>query len=161
MSDMVETEGNSTTELMSLADFIANERQRLTERRNAIQDQQRALQAELDSINREFVAVEAYESAKTGKRAIGKTTSTTPSPRKGSRRADVSALIDYTPQGLTRGEILERLGLKGDKSGEMSVSNALTAMVKGNQLRREGGKYLPVQAAQNDAPETERVSEAA
>ena len=45
--------------------------------------------------------------------------------------------------GLSRGEILERMGLKGDKSGEMSVSNALTALTKRNQVRREGGKYLP------------------
>ena len=44
---------------------------------------------------------------------------------------------------LSRGEILERMGLKGDKSGEMSVSNALTALAKGNQVRREGGRYYP------------------
>ena len=43
--------------------------------------------------------------------------------------------------GLSRGEILERMGLKGNKSGEMSVSNALTALTKGNQVRRDGGKY--------------------
>ena len=33
------------------------------------------------------------------------------------------------------------MGLKGDKSGEMSVSNALTALTKSNQVHREGGKY--------------------
>jgi hypothetical protein len=43
--------------------------------------------------------------------------------------------------GLSRGELLERMGLKGDKSGEMSVSNALTALTKSNQVHREGGKY--------------------
>ena len=43
--------------------------------------------------------------------------------------------------GMSRGEILERMGLKGDKSGEMSVSNALTALTKNNQLLREDGKY--------------------
>jgi len=45
------------------------------------------------------------------------------------------------PDGLTRGEILERMGLKGDKSSEMSVSNALTALTKRNQVSRIGGKY--------------------
>jgi len=34
------------------------------------------------------------------------------------------------------------MGLKGNKAGEMSVSNALTALTKGNQVRRDGGKYL-------------------
>jgi len=43
--------------------------------------------------------------------------------------------------GLTRGEILEKMGLKGNKTGEMSVSNALTALTKANQVRRDGGKY--------------------
>ena len=37
---------------------------------------------------------------------------------------------------------LIQMGLKGDKSGEMSVSNALTALTKNNQVRREGGKYV-------------------
>ena len=45
-------------------------------------------------------------------------------------------------EGLSRGEILKRMGLKGDKSGEISVSNALSALIKSNQVRREGRKYV-------------------
>ena len=60
--------------------------------------------------------------------------------------SDTGATVDVVvigenPEGLTRGEILERMGLKGDKSGEMSVSNALTALTKRNQVSRAGGKY--------------------
>jgi hypothetical protein len=33
------------------------------------------------------------------------------------------------------------MGLKGNKSGEMSVSNALTALTKKNQIRRDGRAY--------------------
>jgi len=33
------------------------------------------------------------------------------------------------------------MGLKGNKTGEMSVSNALTALTKGNQISRRDGKY--------------------
>jgi len=33
------------------------------------------------------------------------------------------------------------MGLKGDKSGEMSISNALTALIKANQISRRDGKY--------------------
>jgi hypothetical protein len=51
------------------------------------------------------------------------------------------ALIRENAGGLTRGEIIERMGLKGNKSGEMSVSNALTALTKGNQVSRRDGKY--------------------
>jgi hypothetical protein len=51
-------------------------------------------------------------------------------------------VIKDNPSGLTRGEILERMGLKGDKSGEMSVSNALTALTKANRVVRRDGKYV-------------------
>lgn len=61
--------------------------------------------------------------------------------RRGSKR---EALLDLIRQanGITRGEILEKMGLKGDRAGEMSVSNALTALTKSNQIRREGRNYL-------------------
>ena len=51
-------------------------------------------------------------------------------------------VIKDNPSGLNRGEILERMGLKGDKSGEMSVSNALTALTKANQVTRRDGRYV-------------------
>jgi hypothetical protein len=53
----------------------------------------------------------------------------------------MAALADM-PQGLTRSELLDRLGLKGRKSTEMSVSNALTVLTKANQLVRREGKYI-------------------
>jgi hypothetical protein len=51
-------------------------------------------------------------------------------------------VIKDNPSGLTRGEILDRMGLKGDKAGEMSVSNALTALTKANQVVRHDGRYV-------------------
>ena len=51
-------------------------------------------------------------------------------------------VIKDNPTGLTRAEILDRMGLKGDKSGEMSVSNALTAMTKAKQVTRRDGRYV-------------------
>jgi hypothetical protein len=46
------------------------------------------------------------------------------------------------PAGLSRGEIFVHLGLKGDKSAEKSVSNALTALTKNHQVSRREGKYV-------------------
>jgi hypothetical protein len=51
-------------------------------------------------------------------------------------------VIKDNPSGLTRGEILDRMRLKGDKAGEMSVSNALTALIKANQVTRRDGRYV-------------------
>jgi hypothetical protein len=126
------------------SDFMTRERERLSAEREQIFDQQKELQRKLDEINREFAAIEAYETAKTGKATRGGSVSPGRQARvrRGSRREELLNLI-REGKGLSRGEILERMGLKGDKSGEMSVSNALTALTKRNQVRREGGKYLP------------------
>ena len=124
----------------NFSEYIARDRERLHAERETISNQQKELQRKLDSINREFAAIEAYETAKTGKAARQAPTGRQMRARRGSRR---QALLDVIRQsdGLSRGEILERMGLKGDKSGEMSVSNALTALTKNKQVQREGGKY--------------------
>src|SRR3954462_8720884 len=146
-------------------DYIARERDRLRAEREQIFSQQKELQRKLDAVNREFAAIEAYETAKTGKAARQAPAGRQPRGRRGSRR---EALLELIRQGdgLSRREILERMGLKGDKAGEMSVSNALTALSKSNQVRREGGKYHPASSDQSKAelplgaPEGDQVHEA-
>jgi hypothetical protein len=137
-------------------DFIARERVRLHAERETIFNQQHELETNLAAINNELSAIDAYERAKTGKAAAparqaragkARTTVRRGSPggsgrRAGSRREGLLVLIRDNPSGLTRGEILERMGLKGNKSGEMSVSNALTALTKANQISRQDGKYV-------------------
>lgn len=126
----------------TLQDVIAKDRERLNSEREAIRGQQRELESKLAAIDREFAAIEAYEAAKTGKTPARQTSGRrAPAARKGSKRDGVMQVLKEHP-GLTRGELLEKMGLRGDKSGEMSVSNALTALTKSNQVRRDGGKYF-------------------
>jgi hypothetical protein len=135
----------------NFAEYIARERERLHAEREQIFTQQEELQRQLDAVNREFAAIEAYEGAKTGKAARQQAPAGRQSrARRGSRREGLLELIQQG-NGLSRGEILERMGLKGDKAGEMSVSNALTALAKRNQVRREGGKYYPGSQGQGEA----------
>ena len=124
----------------NFSEFISRERDRLRAEREQIFSQQKELTRRLDAVNREFDAIEAYETAKTGKAARQAPAGRQPRARRGSRREALLELIRQS-DGLSRGEILERMGLKGDKSGEMSVSNALTALTKSNQVHREDGKY--------------------
>jgi hypothetical protein len=124
----------------NFAEYITRERDRLQAEREQIFSQQQELQRKLDAVNREFTALDAYETAKTGKAARPVSGGRQPRARRGSRREALLELIRQS-DGLSRGEILERIGLKGDKSGEMSVSNALTALTKSNQVQREDGKY--------------------
>lgn len=48
--------------------------------------------------------------------------------RRGEKRQAVFDVIKEHPEGLTRGEVLQLIGVNGDKSGEQSVSNALSAL---------------------------------
>jgi len=123
--------------------FVARERERLNDERKAIFAQQRELVQKLDAIDKEMVAITAYESAKSGKsaRGAGSGNGAARATRRGSKREELMSVIQ-SGNGLSRGEILEKMGLKGNKAGEMSVSNALTALTKTNAVRREGGKYL-------------------
>ena len=124
------------------SNVMQEERERLQREREEIFNQQQELENKIASLNRELAAIDAYEAAKTGKQSAATTQGTGGRQvRRGSRREALVQLIGENPEGLTRGEILEKMGLKGDKSGEMSVSNALTALIKRNQVSRMGGKY--------------------
>lgn len=129
--------------------FVARERARLNAEREAIAAQQQELETKLADINRELAAIEAYETVKAGKtipirgatvRPVGAASPPATRERRGSKREALLQLVRDNP-GLSRGEILERMGLKGDKAGEMSVSNALTALTKANQVVRAEGRY--------------------
>jgi hypothetical protein len=123
------------------AGYIHQERDRLNAERDRLYQQRREIDQQLDAIDKEFAAINAYEKAKTGKAAGGSRQDRGRSVRRGSKREAIMDVIRQNPTGLSRGELLEKMGLKGDKSGEMSVSNALTALGKSNQVRRDGGKY--------------------
>ena len=127
--------------------FVQRERARLHGEREAIFTQQHELDGKLAEINKELSAIDAYEAAKSGKaparQAATRRTGTrrATGARRGIKRDELLNIIKQAA-GLTRSEILEKMGLKGNKSGEMSVSNALTALTKGNQVTRRDRKYV-------------------
>jgi hypothetical protein len=126
--------------------FVERERDRLGEQRKALVAQQQELEKEIALVDREMSAVDAYEAAKMGKaprqtRKGTRRSAGAGSGRRGSRRDELIKLLTGS-NGLTRGEILEKMGLKGNKAGEMSVSNALTALTKSKQVTRKDRKYL-------------------
>ena len=123
--------------------FVQRERDRLRAKREALVAQQQELEKEIEVVDREMEAIDAYESAKSGKapRKARKGTRRSAGGQRGSRREELINLISGS-KGLTRGEILEKMGLKGNKAGEMSVSNALTALTKSKQVSRKDRKYV-------------------
>jgi hypothetical protein len=143
---------------MRFADVMRRERERLNREREEILDQQKELEDKLNEINREFAAIEAYEAAKTGKAATPGRQRRGPEksgssprqssaevrarPARASRREELLQVIGTEPNGLSRGQIFERMAIKGDKTAEKSVSNALTALTKNNRVSRREGKYV-------------------
>jgi hypothetical protein len=135
----------------TLQEFIKNERVRLEEERKAIVTQQRELEKRLADIDLERAAIAAYEITMSGKfaqpqkPAAAHVSSKRPvlgGGHRGSKRAALMSLIKESPAGLNRAEILEKMGLKGDKRGAVSVSNALTALAKNKQVKRQDEKYF-------------------
>lgn len=130
----------------SFASYVERERARLDGEVEAIRQQQRELDGRLDAVNAEMHAIDAYERAKSGRAPMARQGRgdgrgrQSGGGRRGSRREE---LLNVIREGRTmsRGEILEKMGLKNDKQGSMSVSNALTSLIKNGQLRREAGKY--------------------
>ena len=127
--------------------FVSRERTRLTRARDSARNRKNKLDQELSEIESELSAIEAYEQAKKsspGKAAgRGRRTSAKAGGRapRGEKRRSVLELIQKS-DGLTRGEILSTLGVKGDKSAEQSVSNALTALKKQNLVVSKDRKYV-------------------
>ena len=117
--------------------FIAKQRETLLNRRQEILDQQRALQAQLDELDGILERFDVFE----GRPAEEPQYRRRRSGRRGSRREELLKIIKQS-HGVTRGEILDKMGLKGNKSGEMSVSNALTALTKSKQVARRDRKYV-------------------
>ena len=93
---------------------------------------------EIADIDRQLKAADAYDAALKGP-VKRKTTGS----RRGSRQDGILALLQGKADGLTRGEILDGMGLKGDKTAEQSISNALNNMKKAGKLTQlDGGKYI-------------------
>jgi hypothetical protein len=136
---------------LSLQEFMENERKRLNAERKATVEQQGELEKKLADIDRERAAIAAYEITRSGKfaplqkpaarRASSKRLASVGTPR-GSKSSAIFSLINGSPSGLSRAEILGNMGLKGDKPGEKSVSNALTVLTKSKQVTRRDGKYF-------------------
>jgi hypothetical protein len=126
-----------TSVLAETEAFIAKQRESLLTERQELLAQQQTIQAQIDELDVMLTKFDVFE----GKQGPKGDTRRPGGGRRGSRREELLKLIAGS-KGLSRGEILEKIGLKGNKAGEMSVSNALTALTKSNQIARRDRKYV-------------------
>jgi hypothetical protein len=123
----------------TFATMIDKERERLRKALEDLRAKQEELQAQRATIEAELDALDTYEAARSGKTRKSRTASRAP---RGSRQQSVLAVIAKSKKGMTRGDILQAMGLKGDKVGERAVSNALTALKKSKRVTSKDRKYL-------------------
>ena len=167
---------------MAFRTQVAEEKKRLSQQRRdtekrigALESELGALAAEMKGIDAELAAIQAYESATTApaprKRRARKADASAPaSPapakrtrrrRRVSRRAEiVAAIASFGAAGAGRADVIRTLDVKGDKSAEQSVSNALAALKKSGEVAHQDGKYI-AQAAQDAAPAPAEAAEPA
>lgn len=127
------------------ATYIQGQRERLNSEKARLFEAHSDIQARIDEVQREWDAINAYEAAKTGKTQAPAKTDKAWRARRGSRREGIVNALRAAPLGLMRSEITTALGVKGDEAGEMSVSNALTALQKkGIVKRQENGRWAIV-----------------
>jgi hypothetical protein len=123
----------------TFATMIDKERERLRKALEELRAKQDELQAQRATIETELDALDTYEAARSGKARMSRTASGAP---RGSRQQSVLTVIAKSKKGMTRGDILQAMGLKGDKVGERAVSNTLTALKKAKRVTAKDRKYL-------------------
>ena len=149
---------------------VAEEKKRLSQQRrdvqkrvSALESELTALGAEMKNIDGEMAAIEAYETAKgsvpapkrrqprkataaatvSGTKTGSGTKRATRRRRRVSRRAEIlSTIASFGSAGAGRSDIIQTLDVKGDKSAEQSVSNALAALKKSGEVSHQDGKYI-------------------
>ena len=147
---------------------VAEEKKRLSQQRRdtekrigALESELSALATEMKGIDAELAAIDAYESATAApaprKRRAPKADARAPAKRtrrrrRASRRAEiVAAIASFGAAGAGRADIIRTLDVKGDKSAEQSVSNALAALKKSGEVTHQDGKYM-AQAVEGAMP---------
>lgn len=126
--------------MATFAEMMATERERLNTALSEVADKIAALNEEAAGYRRELSAIDAYERAKTGTSNGARTGNGTRSPR-GAKQETLFSLIQGSGDGMTRAQILEAVGVKGDKKAEGSISNALTNMKKAGKIGLNDGIY--------------------
>ena len=134
----------------SFEDYVASERERLASYRSQYVEMRENAIREIENIDREFAAIEAYEAAKLGKAKPASVVA--PRARRARWGEAVMQMLSSEPLGMTRGELIAAFGVKGDKSGEASVTNALSAMQKrGTVMRHDNGRWAVVATGLHEA----------
>ena len=117
--------------MLTLIKVLSGERRRLKKLVAVGQKKLVGITRELATLKRHLAALDMFESARKGKTTRSRQRRRSRGP---SRRPRILAALKSSSNGITRGEILEKLHAKGNKSAEQSITNALSNLKKAGQI---------------------------
>jgi hypothetical protein len=129
--------------------IVSEQRERLNKERSAIETKMSELRSQFGQIDHKLAALDAYDNALNGKlpaKAVPKRRQDGKRAGRGEKQAQVLKLVEAAAGGVVRGDLIAKLGVKGNKAGEQSVSNALTALKKAGKIDSTDGKWHVVAA---------------
>ena len=126
--------------------MLANRRRELTEEKNKLEQQVTALRKKVAEIDLELGAIDAYD-AHMARRTHAQDMQVAVRLGRGKvTQEDVLAVLsaEVNGKGMSRGDIINALGVKGNRSGEVAVDNRLRELKRKNSVRHEGRLYRAV-----------------
>ncbi len=115
--------------------FIAEERKRIIAAKNTVREEIKEIREQISALDREMIAVYAYEKAIGGNKTRG---------HADSRKRSIVEYIQANP-GAKRRAVCEHLGIDSRSNQAQTVTNLLSFLVKsGEIIRKEGTRsYYP------------------
>jgi hypothetical protein len=132
---------SSAKRTSGFARLVNTERKRLQKLRDKVHARKVQIDRELAELERDLQAMGAFVLSSGRSTARAARASAGARAGRGQRRQQVLDTIKSAATGATRGEIIEKLSAKGDKSLEQSISNVLAALFKSKAVKREDGRY--------------------
>lgn len=129
---------------MDFLKALEAERDRLTKRLEELHQQADKIAEEINGINTELRAMEAYQEAKEGKQKEARAprkSSGPRGPRKTGMRESVMNVIASNPNGIGRAGIIDMMNAKEDKKMQQAISNVLVQLKKAGTVTSTDGKY--------------------
>ena len=126
---------------MDLAELMQQEYDRLTARLMSLHDERQRIDGEEKKLHNEIAALQLYFDARNGKPLAPRLAVQPQVTRRPGIRKSVLDLISSAPSGMSRQDLLARLGSKDDKSLQQAVSNALVALKKKRLIDGAHGRY--------------------
>ena len=127
---------------MNLTDTLKEKRMELNSKCGELEQEIGTLRKKLDEVNLELAAIDAYEDVMArGTRSKSAQVQARLNGGEVTREAVLDVIAGAVGRDVGRGEIIEALGVKGNRQGEVAVDNRLRELKREGDVLHEGRVY--------------------